>query len=157
MLWKCSFPEKLHFTNITELENVRHDWEETHRSTCEVLWPPVLCTFSLTRRANRKAPYNISFCCYVNIYIYIYLCIPGTFTRNVASCKRKKNADANVTAVGLCSSGVPADGGRPHRNTQVYSVGPLQSFLHSVCQRRWGELSSHFTRAQLFPVCLILI
>ncbi|XP_075907105.1 proline-serine-threonine phosphatase-interacting protein 1b [Nelusetta ayraudi] len=28
--------EKLHFTNVNELENARHDWEETHRSTCEV-------------------------------------------------------------------------------------------------------------------------
>lgn len=68
-----SFPEKLHFTNIRELENVRHDWEETHRSTCEVLWPSVLCTFSSTRRANRKASYNISFCCCVNIYIFPFL------------------------------------------------------------------------------------
>lgn len=33
-----SLPEKLHSSNIRELENVRQDWEETHRSTCEVLF-----------------------------------------------------------------------------------------------------------------------
>ncbi|XP_029284280.1 proline-serine-threonine phosphatase-interacting protein 1-like isoform X2 [Cottoperca gobio] len=28
--------EKLHFTNTAQLESVRQDWEETHKSTCEV-------------------------------------------------------------------------------------------------------------------------
>uniref|UniRef100_A0A4W6FQK7 Proline-serine-threonine phosphatase interacting protein 1b n=1 Tax=Lates calcarifer TaxID=8187 RepID=A0A4W6FQK7_LATCA len=27
--------EKLYFTNVVQLESVRQDWEETHRSTCE--------------------------------------------------------------------------------------------------------------------------
>ncbi|XP_071345301.1 proline-serine-threonine phosphatase-interacting protein 1-like [Trachinotus anak] len=28
--------EKLYFNNVVQLENVRRDWEETHKSTCEV-------------------------------------------------------------------------------------------------------------------------
>lgn len=47
--------------------------------------------------------------------------------------------------VGSCFSGVPAAGGRSHRQAQVCSLGPLQSFLHAVCQRRRGELTSVFT------------
>ncbi|XP_008276783.1 proline-serine-threonine phosphatase-interacting protein 1-like [Stegastes partitus] len=32
----ASEAEKLYFNNIVQLEAVRHDWEDTHRSTCEV-------------------------------------------------------------------------------------------------------------------------
>lgn len=31
------FSEKLHSTTIVGLESVRQDWEETHKSTCEVV------------------------------------------------------------------------------------------------------------------------
>lgn len=83
-------PEKLHFTNVNELENARHDWEETHRSTCEVI-----CTFS----------------------------------------SRTQNREKEAETLFGCLSGVSTDGGGSHQNAQVRPVGPLQSFLHAVCER----------------------
>lgn len=61
-----SLPEKLHSSNIRELENVRQDWEETHRSTCEVLFFP-------QQGEPTERLHTISHSAAVQIYIYIYI------------------------------------------------------------------------------------
>lgn len=62
--------------------------------------------------------------------------IPNTF-RWDGQCAVKVPADSYST----CFSGVPTTGGGPHQHAQVCSLGPLQSFLHAVRQRWWGELN----------------
>lgn len=43
-----------------------------------------------------------------------------------------------------CTSGVPADGGGSNQHAKVCSVGQLQSILHAVCERWWGEVMFSF-------------
>lgn len=37
------FTEKLHSATIDELEGLWQDWQETHKSTCEVVWSLSAC------------------------------------------------------------------------------------------------------------------
>lgn len=55
--------------------------------------------------------------------------------------------------LGLCISGLPKAGGRSHRQAQVCSLGPLQSFLHAVCPRWWGEFTKVYLNGCTHNCC----